>query len=233
MDVLAAYRDLELAMRFMPYYSEHMPPHDARLINSGDKIPTAVDSKYGLIDIPQLIKDVKATVDPTYVWSGDLSIHHLYWPQPLYPHEGTDNLFNPAYFRDLPPNKGLVSREFENWTHAVTVPPKPPELDVMRDFSEGWQVGLNLYKIVRNNILASIPGGEDIYANAYFTEIFERNSRALDVEKERNTKVPAEFRLVDTSASTEVISKQIGKLFATRYRNLTRVTTLSALALAS
>jgi hypothetical protein len=244
MDSLAVYRELNLAMLAMPLeQSAYMPPFDARLVARGEKIPTAVD-KHGLVDFLKLISDVKATVDPTYQWSSELSVHHFLWPEvwcPYIPYVSSPH--NPAYFRNLPINKGEVSREFENWTHEVTEPAAPPEAEIMQHVTEGWQIGINLHKLAKNTILwekrarrrrsyiasnpsvvDSNPNGEDVYGEEYIAEVFDINARSMDALMRRNQEVPAEFRVVDLNATPEVIGKQLGKIVVHGHRNLSRLT---------
>lgn len=248
MDVLAAYRELVVAMlSMMPHYSEHMPPYELRLIDVGERIPTPVNS-YGLIDVTRLVQNVRATIDENYAWSTDLSGHHIHWPEAWYPYALQSKITpNPARFRSLPPNIIFVSREFENWLHEVTIPAKPPEEEVMKHVCDAWDVGQNLYKIATRSVawerrarrrrayvaanpsvVAANPGGEDVFAEEYFGEILARNGRILDSERRRNATIPPQFRFVNLEAPVEHIGRELGKLCVPRHRILKRATTQPA-----
>ena len=101
-----------------------LPPEDVRLIDLSylrcHKIPTPVDER-GIVDTDRLIADVNATIDPSYRWSRQLSLDHLYWPGTWY-----DGTSIGARFRQLTINKAIVPRVWENWKHAITEPPALP-----------------------------------------------------------------------------------------------------------
>src|SRR5262245_28604481 len=91
------------------YDPEALPPPDAILISSDERIETPIDDR-GLIDISQLIADIKATVDPDYKWLKKPDVHHFYWPRLFYPFAEEDQAVNLRKFRNLPVHKGYMPR---------------------------------------------------------------------------------------------------------------------------
>lgn len=223
---------------------ESLPPPYVRLIDPRhDKIPTPVDER-GLIDIPRLISDVKATVDPDYIWPNRPSVHHFHWPEALYPYaEGPDVSVNPAQFRNLPIHKGLVVRTFENWLHLITLPSQPPELEVQAFRVEGYQVAKNLFATAREtvqwekrarrrrelvsanpDILRQDFNGQDIIGEAIMHEVLEKHFRSFEKQLEEQEKIPLEFRLVNLDGTPAEIAASLGSLVAKPSLELRRVT---------
>lgn len=213
-----------------------LPPPDARLINPHtDKLDTPLDDR-GLVDITQLITDVKATVDPDYEWSPSVSVHHFYWPGSRYPYNSAPSAaHNKSTFRNLPIHKGLVLREFENWLHVTTLPPPVPEQDVRQYCVEAWIVARDLFKmarktiqwerqsrrrreLIRNNphIIAEGFNGEDIIGEEIMQEILEKNFRGFEHQLNRNARIPEEFRLVQLDKSPDKIAQQLGQVIVPR-----------------
>ena len=109
-----------------------LPPREFWLHNpqTDGLIPTQTD-RYGLVDVPRLIQDIKATVDPSYDWESDFSDdHHLYWPKNQYP-DIPEAFANPHEFRYLMMNRLDGPRVFHSWLHRVTEPSAPPGEEVM------------------------------------------------------------------------------------------------------
>jgi hypothetical protein len=222
--------------------SPYLPPFDARLIQPGERIPTPVDYR-GLIDLDQLIAEVTSTVDPEYEWPRGLSVHHLYWPENRYPYvRSVPSSSNPRYFINLPINKALVPRVFENWVHACTEPVIPPDSEVMQYITEAWQIASHLFKTVRANIhwermarrrrvvIASDPerlredfDGEDLIGEAYMHDVFRKNFRVIEEQIVRSQRIPPEFRMIDLEAPPEAIAKQLGKVMVPRAVNRSRL----------
>lgn len=216
---------------------ESLPPNDARLIDPSyyphERIITPVDDR-GLIDIPQLIQDVKATIDPSYVWPPDLSVHHFYWPAVWYPVDKSALAStNPSVFRNLPIHKGLVLRTFENWLHKVTIPPEMPKPEVMQYRVEAWTVASDLFKMARKTIqwekrarrrrelLLANPSilpddfeGVDIIGEEIMHEVLERNFRGFEYQLLRQERIPEAFRIMDISGSPERIAQNLGRVVA-------------------
>lgn len=218
-----------------------LPPPDVRLYDplnnpTHEKLPTPVDDR-GLVHIPQLISDVKATISPEYEWPHALSRHHFYWPAAGYPYENGVE----GNFRNLTINKGLVLREFENWLHEVTEPPPKPDLEVMSCQIEAWTVAKDLFKMARRtvqyeklarrrqelilenpNIVGEGFDGKDPVGEAYMAEQFDRNFFGLDFHLLRNEELPAEHRLAEISGPPEEIARRLGKLVAPNSSHLVR-----------
>ncbi len=228
-----------------PGESMTLPPRDAWLIRPGEKIKTPTDDR-GIILIDQLIKDVKETIDPSFEWQSELSVHHIYWPDAWYVYDiAEDPVSNPAIFRNLPPNKALVTRVFENWLHVITMPPPVPDTEVMRYYTEAWLVARDLFKMVRKSIkteklsrkraefLAAHPNvlppefnGEDKIGKEIMQEAFEKNFRGIDFQLKRQEHIPAEFRLVEFDGSLQSVGQTLGRLATSGSRDLVRATRL-------
>jgi hypothetical protein len=215
---------------------ESLPPPDARLLDpyrSGeDLLPTPTDER-GLVNIPQLIADVKSTVDPSYEWAGGLDVHHFYWYASLYPYTKGDSNQNPAFFRNIPVHKGLVPRSFHEWLHVVTEPPPVPKPEVMQYRIEAWMVARDLFKMARQTVqwekkqrrrrerVANNPeilreefNGEDQIGEEVMHEVLEKNFRGFERQLERQGRIPEEFRILDISGTPKKVATNLGKLVA-------------------
>lgn len=218
----------------------HLPPKEDRLWEPSDgRIPTPLDDR-DLIDVPQLITDVKSLVDPSHRWSGPLGVHHFYWFEEWYPHiHDEDAIVNPAHFRNIAPNKGLVPRELENWLHVVTDPAPVPDPEVMAHAVEAWRVATNLFKAASDIVLvekqkrrrqayvASNPqilkpefNGEDVIGQETMQEILERHFSGLAQHIESFQTVPEDFWLVDPEKPIPEVAKRLGSLVKTGHRVL-------------
>lgn len=217
---------------------ETLPPPDARLINPHatdfSPLATPVDER-GLVDIHTLIDQVKATVDPNYIWPKHASIHHFYWPETWYKMPYHEPYENPAAFRNLPINKGLVPRVFENWLHQITIPPVLPEREVRAYTVEAWFVARDLFRMARKTVqwqriaerrrqlIADNPtivtegfNGTDIIGEEIMHEIFEKNFRGVTRHIERNAQLPEAFRLLPITEEPATIAQALGKIIVPR-----------------
>ncbi len=202
-----------------------LPPRDAWLIDpEKTKLATPVDSR-GLVIPEELIETVKSTIAADYDWPRHLSIHHLYYEGYLYKSTIRQS------FRELPINKALLPRVFENWLHKVMVPPEVPTEEVMLQRMESWHVAKSLFKSVRKmtvwerrarrraqllrdcpDILPPEYGQEDIIGQEYFDSIMETHFKGIEHGLDRLRSLPAEMRLIDPNASDEDLKKGLGKL---------------------
>lgn len=215
-----------------------LPPPDARLIDphAPDFLPltTPVDER-GIINIDSLIDQVKATVDPCYTWPKHASVHHFYWPESWYKIPYTEPRENPTVFRNLPINKGLVPRVFENWLHQITIPPVLPEREVRACTVEAWLVARDLFLMARKTVqwqriaerrrqlISENPtminegfNGSDVIGEEIMHEIFEKNFRGVTRHLERNAQLPEAFRLLPTSNEPATIAQALGKIIVPR-----------------
>ncbi len=217
---------------------ETLPPPDARLVNPNaadfEPIPTPVDER-GIIKINTLVDQVKATVDPNYAWPKHTSVHHFYWPEAWYkmPYDAPTD--NPVVFRNLPINKGLVPRVFENWLHQVTAPPVLPEREVRVYTVEAWLVARDLFRMARKTVqwqrlaerrrqlIAQNPdivmhgfNGSDEIGEEIMHEIFDKNFRGVSWHLERNAQLPEAFRLLPSSEEPATIAQALGKIVVPR-----------------
>lgn len=225
--------------------NESLPPPDARLFDprvfGDDRLPTPTDDR-GLVDIPQLIADVKETIDPSYQWTGDLDVHHFYWYASLYPYRKGESNQNPAYFRNIAVHKGLVPRSFHNWLHIVTEPPAVPEPEVMEYRVEAWTVAKDLFKMARQTVqwekrarrrrelVARNPGiihegfnGVDIIGEEVMHEVLDKNFRGFERQLERQERIPEQFRILDITGTPQKVATNLGKLVARPSLNLISV----------
>ncbi len=220
------------------FTQETLPPPDARLVNPHADdfmpLPTPLDER-GLINIDVLIDQVKATVDSNYVWPKHTSVHHFYWSESWYRVPSAQPYENPATFRNLPINKGLVPRVFENWLHQVTLPPTLPEREVRAYTVEAWFVARDLFRMARKTVqwqrlaerrrqlIAENPtivaegfNGTDIIGEEIMHEIFEKNFRGVTRQLERNAQLPEAFRLLPTTEEPADIAQALGKIVVPR-----------------
>lgn len=213
------------------YLWRPLPPQDAWLIDPEEKIETPTDDR-GLIDVDRLIVDVKATVDPSYTWRGDSKVHHLYWPASIYPYGEVQSQPSTAHvFRNLPVNKALIPRVFENWLHKITTPPEVPDEEVMRNQIDAWDIAKHLFAsgrdIVANqrlarrrrafiaanpHVLRADFNGEDIIGEEYIQSEFDRCFNGLDMHQARYDESHPDFRLVDIDVSTRRVMAELGSI---------------------
>lgn len=134
-------------------YKSGLPPEEVRLLDpQKHRIPTPQDAQ-GFIDVPQLITDVNATIDPSYQWPAGLSRHHIYWEGRDYHEFDAEHPGSRAVrFRELKANKVRIPKQFENWLHVITEPPVMPEPEVMWQVSEAWLIANRLFKTVRETM---------------------------------------------------------------------------------
>lgn len=209
-----------------------LPPEEY-LTLPGEPLETPTDER-GLVDIPKLLTLVQSMVDPAYVWPRKESTHHFYWYANLYPHVISKQACNPAVFRELPIHKGELPRLFENLLHEVTLPPKPPSLEVMAYRIESWQVARSLFESARSVVIwqrreqsrAGLPEDnilrpdDDIYAQEWMTETIGRHFRGVERHMANLARVPPEFRLVEPYDSPTELASALGRVVVPRSLNI-------------
>ncbi len=216
--------------------SIHLPPATVWNLPKDGPIETP-QNDLGLIDIPELIKTVRGTVKPSYVWPRyPMSWHHFYWPLSNYSRteswERNGLTFDEAGFRKLPLNIGRLSRVFENWLHIVTTPPEVPSHEVMQAQMESWQVAENLFESRRNVLIwarrakrrketvETSPYLSAVLGNPFEPEFFDyvlgRHIRGVQMHTEALERVPPEFRLVEPDAPSPQLTTDLGRLVAGR-----------------
>jgi len=206
-----------------------LPPEDAWLIDPEEtRLATPVDNR-GIVIPQELIETVQSTIAPDYVWPRHLSVHHLYYEGNLY--KGSIQ----HSFRELPVNKALLPRVFENWLHKVMIRPQVPQEEVMLYRIESWYVAKNLFRSVQKmaawerrarrrelllsnyeGILPAAYNQEDVIGQEYFDDIIETHFRGIEQNLERLKLLPAEMRLIDPNASDDDLKKGLGKLVVPR-----------------
>ena len=140
-------------------YALGLPPPEFRLpqFRTGDelaenKLETPLN-EWGLVDVDELVRRVKATMVPGYDWGGGNDRHHIGWAHAKYvkaDEVAGDGLA--TTFRDLPINLIWVPRRFHNWIHAVTKEPPVPSRDVMADCVEEWAMMSGFFNSVKDAI---------------------------------------------------------------------------------
>jgi hypothetical protein len=175
--------------------SPHLPPPDLWLHNpyTDERIPTPLDER-GLVDLRELIKQTKKTVDPSYDWQSEFNdVHHLQWPNADYPY-ASDSVVNPHEFRNLAISKLNAPRIFHNWIHKVTEPPPIPSEEVMYYRIEAQRVVLALAKVVGIcEMLTQKPEIDDNKLRERLIENFDDFNQKLETARA----VPPEFQLID------------------------------------
>jgi hypothetical protein len=195
----------------------HLPPKKYWLVDPFDtnqKIATPVN-ELGLIQPKNYIETFKATIHPDYEWSMDeLSVHHMFYSLFRYglPSAGR----NALSWRDLPPNKVLVPRMFENWIHEIGIPPDVPSEEVQKHQMESWLIARSLFKSVKQvvvwekrsderasylemnrDVLPKGFNGEDIIGRDYLSTALERNFKGLHRHHFRLETVAPEFQFIE------------------------------------
>lgn len=226
-----------------------LPPRNTWIKNPEiHKIRTPTDER-GLIDVPQLIEDVKGTVSANYEWDSRSDCHHLYWPGSKYPFSAeNDGLTKPPAFRELPIHKTMLSREFHNWLHRITLPPDMPSKNVMEEVTEEfWEENGDMFYDARDalflqhiylqqrtkrlgNIAANItePGRqkyEEITSQNLEEIEQQRLIRLLNVQQRLGELaiIPNQFELnvdEEDDRAVEVKTLQLGKIVAPDALNL-------------
>jgi hypothetical protein len=215
-----------------------LPPLEYWLIDPDEKLDTPVDS-LGIVDPQATVALVRSCVDPRYRWSPRLGVHHFVWPESAFPHVRVPGRPNPHAFQDLPPHKGLMFREFEDFLHEITTPAPLPEEEVMHYRIEAWKVASALFNKARDVVrwerrkrrrqryVASNPNlleegfreldpiGEEI-----MQEILEKDLRGVQIHLEQNSQLPPEFRFFDSEAPLVEIAGTIGRIAVPRSQKL-------------
>lgn len=213
-----------------------MPPPDARLIDPTardfEPLPTPVDDR-GLADIDGLIDLVKSTVDASYRWPTEASVHHFYWPAETYsdttvPDDPYQRL---SVFRELSIHKGYIPRVFENWLHLITAPPLVPEPEIRRYRVEAWLIARDLFKMARKTIVSernidkrhrqiqmqpTTIQGADTIGDEVLLEAWMRNFKGYEMQLERQGRIPPEHRLFELPESPHEAATSLGSFIAHR-----------------
>ncbi len=219
-----------------------LPPREFWRLPDGP-IETPVDER-GIVDIEQLVEQVKSTVDPEYIWQQADSTHHFYWPASRYSYDDKWNSDKRTYstgrFRDLPIHKGDLPREFENWLHLITLPPDMPDREVIQYRMEAWRVAVNLFSSARRVVLWEKRAEkrskyierhpevitfqeEDEFAREYIAEILDKHFRGVERHMSELRRVPPEFRLIEPCDSPKELATNLGKFVAQRSLKLRHV----------
>ena len=205
-----------------------LPPEEFWLINPDrDKFDTPVDDR-GLIDQDLMIRAVKDTIDPSYEWPAQLSLDHFYWPGYWY-----DRSYDPqaGRFRQLSIHKGIVPREWENWKHKITIPPRLPSPEVMHLRIESWDIAHSLFRSITeterwrrraegralqvargSSCLPRDGSRDDVIGKEFMQGVLSKYFRAVEKKLRQLETIPREFRLVEPGDPQDIMPKTLMRL---------------------
>lgn len=138
-------------------YNTVLPPKEFWAFDPREKpeqkIYTPLNER-GLVDVPNLIKAIRSTIDPEYIWFNATNDHHLFWEAEDYPYSpGTPG--NPGLFRNLAINKLRAPLDFHGWLHEVTYEPPVPSPEVRAYRIEAWRVARSLFEKARDTTITT------------------------------------------------------------------------------
>ncbi len=202
--------------------SAYLPPKHVRLIDpKKERLETPVDDR-GIVDVNELISLVKATVDSNYEWPINSNEHHFYWPKSNYKHRRARITSKMKKFRELTVSKGYLPIEFHNWMHEVVEPPPVPEVEVMEQRIEAWEIASSLFKKARRAaeedlhvpykrlIIARGKGNTlEIINNEYMSEVLFNILADQENEMEKIDSYMPEINFIE---SVEAAPHQVGKI---------------------
>ena len=197
--------------------SAWLPPREVWLediFDQRNKIHAPTDSN-GLVDRAALIDKVKSKFDPEYRWSRlVLSVHHEYWNKAWYGFESAGP--NAMIFRELPINKVLLPRIFENVIHQVVYQPDIPDQDIMDEVIDSFNVTDKLFRSIQSAVRRQrgiaaysrklerqgllLPPEfyeEDEAGQKILIDSWEQHFPYIDRAMQKLEEVPTEFRLID------------------------------------
>lgn len=204
-------------------------PGPADYFDPDNKLITPTDDR-GLIKIDELVEAVKAVIHPDYVWPAGRSVHHIYWRKQDY-HEYAAYLEDPTpvAFRDLPPNKIHVPRNFENVLHRVTLQPVMPGLEVMHNYAQAWGIACSLFRSVssaaearelaKNRLSRPDITPEQLdTGQAIMDEILTRHFRGVSRHLGALTTIPHEYWPFDATLQAHEAATSIHTVATRRHR---------------
>jgi hypothetical protein len=224
-----------------PHKISCLPPPHVRLTSEEQQIITPLDDR-GLIDIPELIQNVKETIHPDYTWpTKETNVHHFYWPAAQYPYLPDE--INTALFRNQPINKGRMPIIFHNWLHRVTIPPPVPEAEVIVHHMDAWNVTRSLFHNVKNarhwqrRVEKSRRYMHGIQSNIYkdgvtddvdiemIEQIMDKHFIGVDECRVKLDSIHPDFQIIDPDEPFEGLVRTLGKIMAPSSLLLTRTVT--------
>ncbi|MDB5168710.1 MAG: hypothetical protein JWO41_66 [Candidatus Saccharibacteria bacterium] len=103
-------------------------------------------NEFGLIDIDDLVRQVKSRVRRSHRWSRSIMVAHFYHPEEEYLSHSDPVA---RTFRDLPVHKAVVPRDFENFFHDNTLQPQMPNVEVMHEVVSAWKVTKDAFLVAK------------------------------------------------------------------------------------
>ncbi|PLS81748.1 hypothetical protein CYG49_01210 [Candidatus Saccharibacteria bacterium] len=208
---------------------EWLPPRDALLIDpTKEKIPTPVDAN-GLVIVSQLVRDVRATVDPSYEWPTLFpDDHHLYHYHADYPSIEEPGRVNPRVFCNLPINRRMMPRNFHNLIHLVAERPAVPSEEVMAYRIQAYEISRGLFVSARwliqlermaerrlRQARQNEIDGREVCLKGLRVSI-DRHRANIDRHLELVQTIPPELHIVpiDSEQRVERIARNLGKFVA-------------------
>lgn len=193
------------------YVTDGLPPRDAQLwdVRKEGCLPTPLD-EHGLVDLNELIKLGKATIEGEFDWSSREDVHHLQWPKAAYT---DDKLYQE--FRELRQRKVIVPRVFHNWVHFLTEEPPLPSDDIVAMCVRAGKTVHALASMaglaVRISRMPNIPEQkrEDRLNEAL--ELYTTRIETIDSIPHEFHPVPAEELRVYTVDELLEVSRKLGK----------------------
>ena len=153
-------------------FTSALPPRELWLYDPDVEglVDTPLDSR-GLVDLDQLVTDVKATIDKSFDWTSAFNdVHHMQWFANKYSRLGLPTFPSIVYedlpvdmiaFRELANRKAYVPRVFHNWVHRITRDPPVPKQEVMGYSIDAQRVAMSLSRTaslaVRLTRMSKIP----------------------------------------------------------------------------
>lgn len=192
-----------------------VPPPEMQLWNAAqEKLETPLDAR-GMVDLDELVKVTKQTVDGEYDWTSPFNdVHHLQWPNAAY-EDTTEH-----DFRELARRKAYLPRKFHNWVHVVTEPPPLPTKEAMRHAIRAERTARMLAATAR---LAVILSRNKMIPEKKQQLRLEQEFEKYTIYVENAREVPREFQLlkleeVEAHSVDEMLAanKRLGKLALSR-----------------
>mgnify|MGYP007051657688 CR=1 FL=1 len=111
-------------------------------------VETKTDER-GFVDHVWLLEYIDSLVDEEYLWPHAKDIHHLQWTGEEYePYhfQDTPDPTVPNTFREIAFHKLLIPCQMHKFLHKVTLPPRPPDYEVMKKRVDAHAIAVSLFQ---------------------------------------------------------------------------------------
>lgn len=214
----------------------HLNTDDRGLLRPDEAIE-AINEMYFWRDYdwPYMVGDVQTQPD----------MHHFYHYRSWYSLSENDGSPLPSTFRELPTTLGMMPRQFHNALHDLTIPPEKPELEVMSDYIDAYQLAqqafMRLFKAAKSlAIVDKMPAlsvvkllnnyqptkrineVEAAFMQSFFETHFKQYSLAIELfhTAEKSSEVYDSIRRAEANRLDNFI-KSLGELSTRKYFNFT------------